>query len=61
MHIKAARQGHVDLVKILVAAGANLGGSDVAGGYAQLAAKDPKMRKCWELAGYLPFDGEGSA
>ncbi|KAI0695873.1 asparaginase-domain-containing protein [Cerioporus squamosus] len=53
----AARQGHEDLVDLLVKTGANLGGSDVEGGFVKLAvkrathARDERALDIWKKAG----------
>ncbi|TFK54703.1 L-asparaginase [Heliocybe sulcata] len=53
----AARQGHEDIVDILVKAGANLGGSDIEGGFVSLAvqkamrARDERASRIWVKAG----------
>ena len=54
---EAARQGHERTVEILVKAGANLGGSDLEGGFASLISKrahhanDERAIKIWATAG----------
>ncbi|KAI9061470.1 asparaginase-domain-containing protein [Trametes sanguinea] len=53
----AARQGHEELVDLLVQAGANLGGADVEGGFVALAvqkathARDEHALRIWKKAG----------
>ncbi|KAI1791688.1 asparaginase-domain-containing protein [Ganoderma leucocontextum] len=53
----AARQGHEELVDLLVKAGANLGGADVDGGFVALAvrkatrARDERALRVWKKAG----------
>ncbi|EKM55053.1 uncharacterized protein PHACADRAFT_94654 [Phanerochaete carnosa HHB-10118-sp] len=53
----AARQGHENIVDILVRAGANLGGSDVEGGFVRLTmqkavlAQDERALRIWKKAG----------
>ncbi|KAF7793269.1 hypothetical protein EIP86_004380 [Pleurotus ostreatoroseus] len=53
----AARQGHEEVVDLLVKAGANLGGSDIEGGFASLIshkaalAHDERAVRIWTKAG----------
>ena len=53
----AARQGHEDMVDLLVKTGANLGGSDIEGGFVALAvkkathARDERLINIWKKAG----------
>ena len=55
--LQAARQGHENIVDILVKAGANLGGSDVEGGFVPLIfqkaalAHDERAVRIWQKAG----------
>lgn len=55
--LQAARQGHEHAVETLMKAGANLGGSDIEGGFAALAMKkaarvgDQTSLRIWEKAG----------
>ena len=52
----AARQGHEELVDLLVRAGANLGGADLEGGFVELAvkkatqARDERGLRIWNMA-----------
>lgn len=63
----AARQGHEQVVEVLVKVGGLLGGSDVEGGFVALAvqkaelAADERVQRVWRKAGVLPRQGiEGS-
>lgn len=63
--IQAARQGHEGIVDILVETGANLGGSDVEGGFVSLIfqkalhAHDERAIRIWRKAGAgMPIGGE---
>lgn len=55
--VKAARQGHEDVVDLLVKIGANLGGSDIEGGFTSLITHkanhthDERALRIWSKAG----------